>query len=471
MGINKLSGFLALLFLLLSVARPAVADEPAATLKGFPGVAHPWEWRPAPAGQGLVSFSAIFQTLFVYKNDADFDDTAPAYDESGQHVGLLGTFLKPVLTLHPLAGLEGAPELEILWDSEFGLNLWSVQDPDQYGTGEPSTVRFSQRQIYAKGSFWDGKLGFQAGYQYFTDPTMLFLGHWIGAARIWSDLGWARFEVMAGQMPDQTFEGISLESTNNFTRDTFVYGALGEFRVGPRVLTVGLHGLHDAQVVDQTLDLLTATATGRCDQGWFRFGWDLAFQYGLTQNGAQGGDEETLAWALQLHGDVLLGPVVLSLTQLVLSADDGHDRNGHNGAFFYSAKTRSRTLMLSEDEIRDRGANFDERLAERRQKFFLVRSGLSLTDLTVTWKATPWFVPSLTLGAAFALEPDNAAGSRFVGFETDLNLRFVYRDRLEFHLAGAFLQPGKALSAYANPYDREATNPQFLLESSLFVYF
>ncbi len=451
-----------------------VDERELSAIDRVPGVAHPWIWRPAPEGQGHVSFSGIFQTLFVYQNDSDFDRTRPYYDPGGQHVGIMGSFFKPVVTVRPLAGIANAPELEVVWDSEFGLSLWSVHDPDQYDLGHPNSLRFSQRQLYARGRMWGGLLGFQVGYQYFTDPTAMFLGHWIGAARLWTETSWGRLEIMGGQLPDQTFEGLVLDSQEKFTRDAFVYGGLAELTPSDHYkLTLGLHGLHDAQLVGRPLDLLTTTLTASCDRGFMRWGLQGAFQWGRQKHGAQGGDEETLAWALQAYATVLIPgtPVLIDLNQLVLSPDDTHDRNNHNGAFFYSSKSRSRTLMLSEDEIRDRGRNYDQRMGERRQNFYLLRGGLSLTDLTVLVQVTDYFVPSVTFGTAFSLEKANTGGSSFAGFETNLHLRFLYRDRLELHLAGVALLPGRALSTFINLYDRTATEPQFMLESSLFVYF
>ncbi len=412
-----------------------------------------------------VDLHVVFQSLVVWKNDTDFDDTDLTYDAEGQSVGLLGTFLKPRLTLSPLEGVT------VVYEIEVGLNLWSLNDPDQYATGELESFRLAHREMYADVSLWQDWFGFRVGYQYFTDPTALFLGHWIGAASLWSDLGALKLTLTAGQVPDQTFEGVVLESENNFEHDAFVYGLRADVPLGPVALSAAVLGYHDSQFVAQTLDLLTASLRAELALPAWRAGLDLALQYGVTEDGAQDGDETTLAWAAQAWAGAVLGPVELTLNQLLLSPDDAHDRNGANGAFFYSAKPRSRTLLLTEDEIRDRSTNLDERLAERRGKFFLLRPGLSLTDLTARWRVTPWFVPAFTAGAAFTLEPDNALGARYVGTELDLTLGFHFADVVSVYLAGVTLLPGKAAAAFTNLHDRAATEPMFMVEGSVFVYF
>lgn len=450
------------LALLLAFGGIAVAETPDIALDTTPP---PTKRVVAEDGTPpLFFFEGVLQSLFVYKNDEDFDSTAPYYDAHGQSLGLLGTFLKPRLTFAPV------PYIRVVYETELGLALWSLHDPDQYVVGTDGTFRFAHRELFVEGDLFRGAFGFKVGYQYFTDPTALFLGHWIGAASVSTQLGNVRLTATGGQMPDQTHEGVTLDS-NNFTHDTFVYGLRADVLSGPLTAAVGVLGLHDAQVVGQTLDLVTLSARVRADFPKFSVGLDLAGQWGITQNGAQGGDEETLAWALQAFGEARLGPFELELNTLLLSADDGDDRNGSNHAFFYSAKPRSRTIILSEDEIRDRGFNIDEQMAVRRGKLYVVRPGLSLTDICLAHHVLPFFTYRLIVGGAFALESANALGSSFVGVETTLDLELRYEDILSFHIAGAALLPGGAAAAYLNLYDRRATETQFMVQASLFTYF
>jgi hypothetical protein len=419
-----------------------------------------------PAAHGLkwLRFNATLQTVFVYQNDSDFDGTPPYYDANGQSVGLMGTFFKPRLELIPIE------EISIVWEMELGLNLWSRHNPDQYNSGQFDTFRLAQRELYVKGEFMDGLLGFKVGYQFLQDPTRLFLGHWAGAASFISKRDWAEFSFTLAQLPDQTFEGVTL-SSNNFNHDTFVYGLQVGVPFSEWDLDVGLWGLHDSQVIGQTLNLFAPTVHVEADYDFVVFGLDAALQVGTNQNGASQGDEKNLAWALQAYANFDVDNFGIDLNQLILSGDDAHNRNTTNGAFYYSGKSRSRTLLLTENEIRDVGGNLDERLSETRGKFYIVRPGMSVTDLALSYNVEGFFIPAVIVGAGFVLEPDNALGGKMVGVETDLDLEFVYRELLSFHLTAGLLIPGGAGAALTNSYDRTATRTQYMLESSLSVSF
>ncbi|MBM4371927.1 MAG: hypothetical protein FJ098_09750 [Deltaproteobacteria bacterium] len=427
-------------------------------------------------GTSWLRFSGRMQNLVLWRNDGDFDRTPPYYEAPGQEIGLLGTFLAPRLELTPVE------PLRVVWESELGLNLWSLHDPDEYAAGSDRAFRLAMRQLYTEGRFFQGALGFRAGYEQLFDPSGLFLGHWLGAATLSTEHRWGRLALTGAQLPDQTFEGVGYDASS-FRADTFVVGLRGDFPLGRLALTGSAWGLHDRQVVGQPLDLLAATVTlgGR----WSRlsFAVDLDLQYGVTRGRAAGRDETTLAWAFQGSLDLkqpVAGPgrlfLLLGLNAMLLSPDDDHDGNARNGAFYYSGKSRSRTLLLTEDELRDRGGNLDERLGERRPgdggKHTLVRPGLAVTDLSVGLDALGFLRPLVTLGAAWVLNPDNALGASFVGLETDLHLELYYSQYLSFDLVGTFLQPGRAAAALVNTTgDREATDPVGQIEGVLTVWF
>lgn len=411
-----------------------------------------------------VQFHGLIQTIIVYRNDFDFDSTPRYYDVEGQTVGILGTFLKPQISITPIENIR------IFWEMELGLNMWSRHNPDQYQSGNFDTFRLAHRELYVEGTFFDRWLGFKVGYQFFEDPTRMFIGHWIGAATVSTDARFARFSVTAGQLPGQTYEGIGLDS-NNFKHDTFIYGARVDVPFREWKFDISILGLHDSEVVGQTLDLMTASARLSADYKWAKFGVDLAFQYGKTDNGAVMEDETTVAWAVGGYARFLVKRFDIQLNHMTLSADDRYDRNGHNGAFFYSGKSRSRTIILTEDEIRDQGYNIDEFMGQKRGNFKLLRSGLSLTDFSLSYNVKDIFVPAVVFGAGFALNPDNALGGRLVGLETDIDLEFRYRDILSFHLIGGFLVPGAAGAAYVNRGDMTSTNTQYMVEGSLAVMF
>lgn len=420
--------------------------------------------KPARAVGDWLKFKGVFQTVLLYQNDSDFDGTPPYYDVHGQSVGLLGTFFKPRLEILPI------DELSIVWEMELGLNLWSRHNPDQYASGEFDTFRLAQRELYLKGEFMEGALGFAVGYQHLTDATGLFINHWVGAGSFTSRREWASFSFTVAQLPDQTFEGVTL-SSNNFRHDTFVYGFQVDVPISQWLVAIGLWGLHDNQIVDQSLNLFTPGLHISADYDWARFGVETALQVGANQNGAVDGDERTLAWALQAFAQFDVENLGIGLNQLVLSADDRHNRNSTNKGFYYSGKNRSRTLLLTENGIRDVGGNLDEAVSEPRGEFYVTRPGLSVTDLTLSYNIGGFFIPAVVVGLGFVLEPENALGGKMIGVETDLDLEFVYRDLLSFHLIGGLLMPGKAGAALVNTYDREATRTQYMFLTSVSVSF
>ena len=454
--------------LLLAVATPAAAQPtPCAPSvgcqKGF-GI-----------GNAYLKFYGRMQNLVLWRNDSDFDRTAPYYDAHGQDIGVLGTFIAPTLEVTPVRNLR------IIWETEVGLNLWSLNDADEYDTGSDRAFRMAIRQLYMEGRFWGGGLGFRAGYEQLFDPSGMYLGHWLGAVGLSTAGRWGRIGLTAAQLPDQTHEGIAYDA-NNFSSDTFTYGLRGDFPVGALHIVASVWGLHDRQVVGQPLDLMTATL--RLDGRWDHLGFavDAALQYGVTEGRAAGGDETTLAWALQGTFDLrqpLLGDrlaLLLHLNHMTLSGDDDHDGNDVNGAFFYSGKSRSRTMILTEDDLRDRGGNLEERLAERRHgdagKFYVVRPGLTVTDLSIGVDALGFFRPMATVAGAWVLNPENALGGSFVGLETDLHLEFYYGEYLSFDLVGTYLLPGEAAAALVNTTgDREAVDPIFQIQGVATLWF
>ncbi len=449
----------------VAVPAPVPAPVPAtAQAKGF-GI-----------GNRYAQFTGRMQSLFLWRNDSDFDRTAPYYDANGQDIGVFGTFLAPMLVVTPVR------QLKLVFEMEMGLNIWSMQDADTYGAASPSWFRMAIRQAYTEGNFLHDHLGFRVGYEQLFDPTGLFVGHWLGAANAWAKGDWGQLTLTVAQMPDQTYEGVAFDS-NNFNSDSILYGLRLKMPFDRLALDAAVWGLHDTQVVGQKTDLMAVTASLSGNWDWVRFGIDGGLQYGVTRNRAAGRDETTLAWAAQGFLDIdkplpAAGDLRLQfhLNTMALSGDDEFDGNTSNHAWFYSGKSRSRTMLLTEDEIRDRGGNFDESMSERRQgdggKYYLNRAGLSVTDATLGVQVKDWFRPSLTVGAGFALNPENALGSRFVGLEADLRLTFLYSKYLAFDVVGSYLLPGEAGAAFVNRTgNRAATDDVYQFETSLTAYF
>lgn len=419
--------------------------------------------EPARAAWYRLEAGAELQSLFHYRNDADFDRTRPFYDENGQSVGAFATVFRPHLLWRV------TDRLRIYYELELGLNYWSKQNPDEQAAIAADVFVMKHREIYGEGELLDGHLGFKVGYSYFRDPTGLFLAHWIGNVQgfgTWSEHG--RAGLFIGQIPDQTYEGINVLE-NNFKRDIFVFGAQTE--VAPRpgvVLTAAISGLVDTHLVGQSRTLFCPSLHVAAERGRVSGFIDAALQAGVFENQALGGGDQTVvAWAVQGQAKLRLRRFELTWTLLLLSPDDGQEGNDRSLAFLYSGKSRSSTLMLTEDEVRDWYDNLDERMSAYRGGFFMNRAGLLVTDLKLTWDAHPLLQPSLIVGAGSVLRPGNALDETLVGVETDLLLEVPASEHLIGRLAVGALIPGGAGGALINRIDLKATDPIAMVEASL----
>jgi len=410
--------------------------------------------------------SLEFVNLFLFRSDSDFDGSKAVYQPDGQTVGVLGTFLKPDLTVNL------SRTLRLFYEVEIGMNLWSLHNPDQQDATAPDVFLMKHRELYAEGELLDGLFGFKVGYQRFQDPTRLFLDHWIGAASFVTDLDVVRLTASFGQVADPTYEGFRVEK-NNFTHDTLVYALAGESTFAEFVtFSLGFYGVSDARVVGHTNHVWTPVLNLEADLDVVRLGVDGAFQIGAFEGmAADGGNEKTLAWAAQLYGEAQLRRWFVKLNVLALSPDDGSASNRANGAFHGSAKNRSSTLFFTESELRDTFDNLDEKLGTQRGPFLMQRAGLLLPDVLVGYDVLPWLRPVAILGYGVALNSDNALGSANLGLEADLGLDLKLDDLLLFQLYGGVLVPGKGAAALVNSIDRTATGPLWSVMSTLKLFY
>jgi hypothetical protein len=443
--------------LLLAGAAQAAEDPAAAERPGRPDVAQsPW---------ARTELRADLQSLFHFKNDADFDRAQPTYDASGQTVGAFATMLTPRLTLHIL------DSLRIYYEVELGLNFWSKQNPDQQDPLSPDVFVLKHREIYGAGELLAETLGFKVGYAHFRDPTGLFVAHWIGVAETWLALSeGTRVGLFVGQVPDQVYEGILL-AENNFKRDIWLFGGRVDLdRSASWRMAAAVTGLYDSHLVDQTRWLACPSLRGELFWGRLSARLDLALQAGQQQGRALDGEAQTiLAWAAQAGVGLELGSWDLRWTVLALSPDDAHEGNNTSHAFLYSGKSRSATLMLTEDELRDWYDNLDERASSFLGGFFVNRAGLFVGDMQATWRVHERIRPSLILGAASVLKPQNALDGAFVGVEADLVLEMAISDYLVAHLVVGGLIPGAAGAALLNGIDKQAKDPIIATEASLLL--
>ena len=406
-----------------------------------------------------------FITAFLFQTDSDFDPSARYYDREGQTVGQAATFFRPDMTLRPL------DQLTLFYQVELGWNAWSRNNVDQWFPAADDAFLVKHRELWAR---WDfrGGVSLGAGYQHVADPSRLFLDHWSGFFSIDVAKPNARTKILLGQLPDSTFEGIEVRD-NNFVHDAFLLGVLGEFDLNDElILDTALFGVGDYRVSERPLYLATGMAGVRYQTSSLRAWGHLIGQTGVWQDsGVNAGDQYVLSWALQAGLEHRIEGAHWGLNLLALSPDDDHDGNNRIGAFFGSAKNRSRSLWLTEDELRDRYDNIDEQIATSWGPFSLNQAGLMVFDAHAGFHITDWFHPVLIAAASWNLNKHNAEEHAFVGFETDLLLEFPLGAGTSLLAMGQFLLPGNGASVFINEIDREATQPLFGVQAGFFTRF
>ena len=448
------------------VAVPATT-EPSADSFGVDGLK-----RTKPA----FETHAQLNNLLIFRNDTDFDRRPPLYNQNGQTSGAFATVFAPTLQWNL------SDNVRLFYEAEIGLNYWSKNNPDEENPLANDVFVLKHRQIYAEGELANGKFGFKVGYQYLTDTTGLFLGHWIGAVQVSHQ--WApgqKVGLMFGMIPDSTFEGLDIK-LNNFRHDIFVFGARTDLKLGDHwQLNAAVDALYDTHVVgkDRWLVVPNAHLEGHtgclCKNGYRLTGFvDGVLQAGKSKNSSiDGRDQTLLAWAAQGNLKVETRPVAISVNVLALSADDKYQGNNKEGAFFYSSKNSSSTVYFTEDETRNWYDQLDRRMGSYEGGFWHNRAGLLLSDVKLTLQVVPWFRPSVILGYGIVLEPKNALGERNLGFEGNLDLAFTWTKHLVARVMFGGMQPGKAAGALINqiaPQDKK-TDGIWWTEAALSVVF
>ena len=416
--------------------------------------------EPAPPARG-IDVAAELYNLFLFRNDSDFDRTPPTYDENGQTVGVFATVFSPTITWRIERGLR------IVYQAELGLNYWSKQNPDEQDATAPDVFVLKHRQIY--GEIERGRLSARVGYARFIDPTGLFLNHWIGVA----DVGWAlagdqRIGVFLGQLPDSTYEGLDA-ADNNFARDITVAGVRGRVAHPHFFLDAMLTGLLDRHVVARGRWLVAPSVSVAYAFSGGDLRLDAVAQLGrLGGTAVDGGDQTLLAYAAQ--GSLRFGcrdGVELVVNALAESPDDAVAGNGRSYAFFSSGKSRSSTIMLTEDETRDWYDNLDERMATFDGGFHVNRAGLLVADARLTFAVSPTVHLAGVLGGATVLLPSNALDHTLVGVEADAIADLDLSAHSSLRLVIGGLLPGAAGAALVNHISRTATDPIFMTEAAL----
>lgn len=438
------------------------------------------------AQEKFLEVNAQVQNIGLFKTDSDFDDTEPYYNPSGQTVGFFGTFFKPALTFLV------KDLLTFYYEVELGLNIWSRNSVEQLYGENRDTLTFKHRQIYAEGKL-GRKINFRIGYQYFKDPSGLFINHWLGGALIRTESETLPIGIFIGQLPDQTYEGWEV-SRNNFTQDRFVFSLFTYRELDGWKIEPGVSYFYDGVYVKKQRWLLSPAISAHKSLKNAELGFDIALQIGRTNHGAYDGEDETnlgggiqfyLLQGLAMEGfGKTVGEKVVpgagtedrfrygwGINLLLLSPDDHLHHNGTNYAFLYSGRSRSPTLILTEDEFRDRGDNLDEFTGERISTLYSMRAGYLLVDGSFYYRLRKDLLFSSILGNAILLNKRNALDNIYFGTEFDVILRYIVSSNIVIDLINTLFLPGKGASAFVNTIDRDNAVPQYMVEISLNAFF
>ncbi len=439
---------LALAFSLVCAALPLHAQEPAEEPVAKPEVQD-------EAAAPVFQFNGHFATVGHIRSDSDFDPSERFYDLDGQTEGQVATYFRPRLGV-------SAGGFELTYEAELGWNVWSRNthglNNDFFSYGDGLALR--HRQLWAAYRFTEEE-ALRVGYQWLRDPSHLFIDHYTGALSV--DLGWLGVQttLWLAQLPDSTLEGLSSQG-DNFSTDAFAFGLDNAWSCGGLRVDVGLFGLYDMRVIDQTLGLVTALAGVSYEAQGLHVEGHLLGQFGQwTGSGVGGADQDIMAMAAQARVRQAIAAFDWSVGVLMLSGDDAEQGNGTLTAFIGSGKNKSPTTWLTEDEDRDRYDNLDELIASSWGSFFINRAGLLLVDASIGYAPSTWYSPRLVAAVGLTLSPDNALGERFVGAEVGLHNRFELGDYVTLIANLQALVPGGAVAAFVNDVDRRATSPAF----------
>lgn len=403
------------------------------------------------------STSGYFQNFVIFKTDKDFDPSISIYEPWGQTAGAIGTYAEPRVKL-TIGSVSAAIEPLL------GFNLWSRNSPfSRPDEKEGKPVIFFLRQLYSETDFQSFTV--RAGYQYFSDPIGIFIRHWIGGA----NFKFGKTRVFIGQIPEQTFEGIEIFS-NNFINDIYIFAIdLIQNRVEEDInvlpllnsgFFIGLYNVFDNSVIRKSIFLSSLISGYGYDTENFNITFGIALQGGTGFKTAENlQNSNNLAGAAEIifvkKGNTQFGGEIM-----ILSPDNAKYRDKLNTAFFYSGKSLSRTILLTEDEIIFKSDNIDLNIGEKISVFQNVRPGFLLADvwteigISENWKLTPILGGALSLSNNSSVE--NSALGNLFGVEFSPILSYL-KENIVFNFANTIFIPGYASTIFLNsinPYEK-----------------
>lgn len=408
---------------------------------------------PLSAQAGDFEAHGQFSTHAFFRSDADFSRAQPVYDGHGQAIGQAATRFMPDFSWRPVKNLE------LFYQVDMGWNAWSRNNPDQGVAGSNDYFLVKHRELWAAWKF-ENSTTLKTGYQYVQDPSGVYMAHWVGAVNVTRRGPSSTASFTLGQLPDDSFEGIG-EGRGYPSADRYFLNAMLS-REGWRGLTFDLFlgGLVDSSRVGHSLQLATLVAGVSRDFGKGRAFAHILGQIGRWDGAALSGDTKVLTGlAGQARYSWRRGPLFASGGALLIAPDDDDEGNPFQSSFFYSGKNRSPTLILTEDEFRDRYDNLDERISQRLGSFYLTRAGLVLADATFGMDLNSRLSGIIIAGGAWTLNAENSGGGNLVGIEANLMLDFALAEGVSLLGILQGLVPGQAAAVFVNATDPYATTP------------
>lgn len=408
------------------------------------------------------SLSGRLLTQAHWRNDSDFDLSERYDDLDGQTDSQIASFFDPMLTA------QVGREVTICYQLELGWNAWSRNDPgqpNQFFTMRTPGLLARHKRAWGQ---WSGDgIRIRAGFQRVRDPSGLFLDHTIGAVTTRFNLNKSakrrqHITLLAGQIPDTTIEGFDIRNDNLVT-DSFIFGLKHLKAFSPKLtLRSGLYYLADRRAINRPLDLGVASLSLRLDRKRLSVRADLVGQYGVWANSAIAGrDARVMSWAAQLGFTQTRGKLSWGLNAFALSPDDDVNGNDRMGAFLGSARNRSSSVFLTEDETRDRYDNLDERLGSYWGALSFSPAGLLVSDASLGYQLSRDYNARAVIATGSTLNPSRTLGERYVGTELSILQTMTLGENARIKLNLLLFLPGGAGAAMINDINRSARHALF----------
>ncbi len=334
--------------------------------------------------------------------------------------------------------------LTFLYDGEVGYDLWQASHLGNEVINRNHGIMIRNREIAI--GFKQNQLSSKFGLQGFDDGTGLFLKHYGLGATLQFQHQDFQLQLFWAGLSSNPFEGMQLETNaKQFTNDQHILGLkarveangfkshLSAIAYRDSALLIDLFNAHfDAQYETQSENFVVYASIDLQWQKRLKQEWSLA-------------DQISRQWALQIGSRLKINQKLhVGINAFAISGD------GQNG-FFYSGKNQSSTLMLTQDENRDRYDNLDERLARTQGSFFMNQSGFEVADLKLSYFWMDTLKTSLIVGVAklqkeiiLPMVMTRGEASNAVGSELSLVNRLKISDDTSVLIVLQGMMPGSA---------------------------